>query len=106
MQRAKDDFEMITVNEYLTNPAKFKVPKILETKARGPTCFDFGYYQQHNADVAAELHANESLWKHFVYLGQFESRPFRWVTWGCAWHGASAFTSTYAMGRYIGVLMQ
>ena len=48
---------------------------------RSQECFDFVYYLKRNPDL---LFFNASggalsLWKHFIFFGQFEPRQFRWV---------------------------
>lgn len=74
MPQIKGNATLVSSNEYVTNQAKFKMPKILEAKARGSTCFDFDFYIQHNADLGV-LKTHEALWKHYIYFGQFEARP-------------------------------
>jgi len=55
-------------------------------RATGAQCFDAAYYAEENADLADEdrdlgpEHPG-ALWRHFLYHGQFDYRPFRWG-WG------------------------
>ena len=57
---------------------RFKIPRVLEAKARGQACFDFTFYTGHNKDLQ-QVNSTAALWKHYVYFGQFESRPYRSV---------------------------
>ncbi len=72
---------LICSNAYLSDTPRFKIPRVLEAKARGPSCFDFEFYQSHNKDLAGdeEVNSTSALWKHYVYFGQFESRPYRFT---------------------------
>eukprot|EP00195_Chlamydomonas_chlamydogama_P010072 CAMPEP_0202914022 /NCGR_PEP_ID=MMETSP1392-20130828/62019_1 /ASSEMBLY_ACC=CAM_ASM_000868 /TAXON_ID=225041 /ORGANISM="Chlamydomonas chlamydogama, Strain SAG 11-48b" /LENGTH=431 /DNA_ID=CAMNT_0049605511 /DNA_START=282 /DNA_END=1577 /DNA_ORIENTATION=- len=73
-------YDLVLSNEYLEDMPRFKIPKILEAKVRGSTCFDFSFYLQHNTDLAqAAVNDSEALWRHFVYFGQFEARPHRFT---------------------------
>lgn len=83
----------------LTHPrqaALQHVPQVFLQLARGVECFDVDYYLHENADVAEELAKDQDVeadtqdvdalhslaqaaWEHFVYKGQFEERPFRWL---------------------------
>lgn len=74
--RTPDNTTWISSNEYIEHQPRYKIGKVLVAKARGSSCFDFPYYSENNADLQI-LHTNQSLWKHFVYYGQFESRPHR-----------------------------
>jgi hypothetical protein len=68
----------LAANEYLSDLARFKTPHVLEARARGAKCFDFDHYASHNPDLSPIAANQLALWRHFVYYGQFESRPFRW----------------------------
>lgn len=70
----------INSNEYLSDVPRFKIPKVLEAKARGPSCFDFEFYVDSNPDLgAARVQSRGALWKHYVYFGQFEARRYRFT---------------------------
>ncbi|GAX76065.1 hypothetical protein CEUSTIGMA_g3508.t1 [Chlamydomonas eustigma] len=73
-----DSNPLITSNEYMSDTPRFKIPRVLEAKARGPSCFDFDFYSEHNSDLR-NVNSNSSLWRHYVYFGQFESRPYRFT---------------------------
>lgn len=47
-------------------------------KQRGSRCFDTTYYADANGDLAV-LKTPEQLWEHWLYMGQFEGRPFRFT---------------------------
>lgn len=64
-------------NEFVESPGKFKVPRILEMRARGGRCFDFEFYEKENPDLKVLGSGKEDLWRHFVYNGQFEARVHR-----------------------------
>lgn len=65
-------------NEAVTDRAKFRVPRVLEMRARGARCFDFDFYTENNPDLAVLGTGKEDIWRHFVYNGQFEARRHRW----------------------------
>jgi len=69
---------LITSNEYLSDTPRFKIPRVLEAKARGPECFDFEFYKSQNRDLLT-VNKTTALWLHYVYFGQFESRPFNFT---------------------------
>ena len=46
-------------------------------QSRGPGCFDNRYYLQQNPDLQVIPSVLE-LWDHFVMMGQFEGRSFRY----------------------------
>jgi hypothetical protein len=52
---------------------------MVAANSRGPGCFDFAYYLQHNPDLAAGAGQEAALWEHFVLLGQFQGRSHRWA---------------------------
>lgn len=72
----------ISSNEFEDQAYKFRIPRILEAKARGPSCFDFEFYSNHekNQDLREgnDL-SEEDLWHHFVHHGQFEARGYRFI---------------------------
>jgi hypothetical protein len=74
----------ISSNEYQDQSHKFKLPKVLEAKARGSACFDFQFYAEHeknqdlrDADTGKARLSDSELWNHFVHHGQFEARAYR-----------------------------
>lgn len=77
-QLAISNLSFLSTNEYITQEAKFKTPRILEARARGNMCFDFDFYTKHNPELQV-LTTHEALWKHYVYYGQFEERPHRFT---------------------------
>ena len=68
----------IVSNLWKTNPLPLKAPRIAYMRARGSQCFDVEYYRSHNKDLT---HISDALqlWEHFVTLGEFEGRPFRFT---------------------------
>lgn len=64
-------------NSWVTDPWPIKRQRIAYMQSRGPGCFDNRYYLQKNADLKVIPTALE-LWDHFVMMGQFEGRSFRW----------------------------
>ena len=70
-------------NEYSAKPqlaAAHKLPKVLMALRRGSGCFDVGYYLAMSPDVRARSRGEETAaFKHWVFHGQFEDRPFRFV---------------------------
>lgn len=68
---------LLAANEYADDEWRFKAPQILVMKARGSSCFDAAHYRAHNPDLQALPPGTLPLWKHFVYLSQFEARPHR-----------------------------
>jgi hypothetical protein len=53
--------------------------KTLAMRARGASCFDFGFYARRNPDVAERARgSHEFLWEQFVKHGVHEGRVFRW----------------------------
>lgn len=70
-------------NQYLAELPRFKTPRVLEMRARGGRCFDFDYYLSANPELLGVVgESKEEVWRHFVYYGQFEARPFRYVALG------------------------
>lgn len=50
-------------------------------KNKGPACFDFAYYLEHNSDLRSLASDKRATWEHFINLGLFEDRNFRCVQW-------------------------
>lgn len=72
----------INDNAYTSQKYVFRLPRMLTTLLRGPSCFDFEYYKKRSKDLQALPKSH--LWPHFINDGQFEGRPFRWGThWPC-----------------------
>ena len=69
----------VTSNEWSTRSQDFKAPKIATMRYRGPKCFDFTFYQAKSKDLQG-LQSQDQLWEHFVSMGQFEGRNFRWAS--------------------------
>ena len=42
-------------NAYLSAPLRSQLPRILDARDRGPTCFDAAYYWQENLDLQGTL---------------------------------------------------
>lgn len=63
-------------NYYVNHQPQLRTPKVLEAIAHGQACFDVAYYLARNPDLAP-LGSDKSLWRHYVYYGQFEPRMFR-----------------------------
>ena len=64
-------------NLWMTDPWPIKRQRIAYMQSRGPGCFDNRYYLQKNPDLKVIPTVLE-LWDHFVMLGQFEGRSFRY----------------------------
>jgi hypothetical protein len=64
-------------NEFVSRQWGLRAQRMVYANARGPGCFDFEYYVQHNADLAQQAGQHQQLWEHFVLLGQFQGRPHR-----------------------------
>ncbi len=71
------DSKLITSNDYLANPAKYKAARIMLAQARGSQCFDYAYYVVKNPDLKLSRVDNTRIWQQFVYSGQFEQRKAR-----------------------------
>lgn len=54
------------------------VMSVRPTQAGGSACFDVDHYLASNADLQGELHGADEAWHHFVFHGQFETRPHRY----------------------------
>lgn len=67
----------VNVNSWTSNPWPIKHQRIAYMQSRGPGCFDHRYYLQKNPDLKV-LKTVLELWEHFVMLGQFEGRSYRW----------------------------
>jgi hypothetical protein len=64
-------------NEWVTQGWRIKAEKLVTMNARGPGCFDFSYYLEHNPDIEELADVPLLLWEHFLVLGQFQGRPHR-----------------------------
>eukprot|EP00879_Flechtneria_rotunda_P012042 GHRR01012577.1.p1 GENE.GHRR01012577.1~~GHRR01012577.1.p1 ORF type:complete len:347 (+),score=93.53 GHRR01012577.1:547-1587(+) len=73
------NFSSLSTNEYLDELHKIKTPRVLEARARGSHCFDFDYYMRENPDLKPIWGNLQALWRHYVYYGQFDARPHRFV---------------------------
>lgn len=67
----------VNTNFWVTDPWSIKHQRIAYMQSRGPGCFDHRYYLKKNPDLAV-LKTVLELWDHFVMLGQFEGRSYRW----------------------------
>ena len=67
----------ITTNVWVSDPWPTKLQRIAYAQSRGPGCFDNHYYLLKNSDLKVIPTALE-LWNHFVMMGQFEGRSFRY----------------------------
>lgn len=70
-------------NQYAREKGRFKLPRILTCMVRGMQCFDIEYFLANNKDIfqrmARTKNNMQTVWKFFVYLGQFEDRKFRYT---------------------------
>ena len=66
----------ITSNRWKSEPWVIKTPKYAYMQARGPACFDLGFYRSRNQDLQ-NLTDDAALWDHWLNLGEFEGRPHR-----------------------------
>jgi hypothetical protein len=74
----------LSSNAYVANKAELRLMKTLAMRARGATCFDFGFYARRNPDVAERARGSqEFLWEQFVKHGLHEGRVFRWDSSYC-----------------------
>ena len=69
----------MNVNSWTSDPWPIKHQRIAYMQSRGPGCFDHRYYLQKNPDLKV-LKTVLELWEHFVMLGQFEGRSYRYLT--------------------------
>lgn len=69
----------VVTNEWKTRTWQIKYPQVLYMRQRGSSCFDLQYYVDHSADLASLAGKPEDAWHHFVEMGQFEGRPFRFT---------------------------
>lgn len=67
----------VNSNSWTSNPWPIKHQRIAYMQSRGPGCFDHRYYLQKNPDLKV-LGTVLELWEHFVMLGQFEGRSYRY----------------------------
>lgn len=65
----------VNTNDYKDKRSFYRLSKMLSMWRRGPRCFDFPFYTSRSKDLPPL--PNDALWRHFVYDGQFEGRPFR-----------------------------
>eukprot|EP00775_Hariotina_reticulata_P012780 gene12780-12909_t len=72
-------FNATSSNEYLDELYKFKTPRVLESRARGSACFDFDFYLKQNPDLKPLWGKPLAIWRHFVYYGQFDARPHKFI---------------------------
>ncbi|KAK9808733.1 hypothetical protein WJX72_002733 [[Myrmecia] bisecta] len=68
----------VASNVWKTNPWPIKLPKLAYMKSRGPLCFDHEYYRTKNNDLSTITEPRQ-LWDHWLTLGEFEGRPFRFT---------------------------
>ncbi|WIA42667.1 hypothetical protein OEZ86_008629 [Tetradesmus obliquus] len=70
-------------NAYAAEKGRYKLPRILSSMMRGIKCFDVAFFLAHNRDTFKNApmtsRTMQAVWKFFVYLGQFEDRPFRYT---------------------------
>lgn len=66
-------------NSFVSDAWTLRAPRLVYANSRGPGCFDFDYYVQHNPDQASKLSQHQLLWEHFVLVGQFQGRAHRFT---------------------------
>lgn len=67
----------MNANAWATDSMSIKAQQLVYMNARGPGCFDFRFYVQHNSDLAHLAADPLELWEHFLLLGQFQGRLHR-----------------------------
>eukprot|EP00201_Polytomella_parva_P021493 CAMPEP_0175041996 /NCGR_PEP_ID=MMETSP0052_2-20121109/2277_1 /TAXON_ID=51329 ORGANISM="Polytomella parva, Strain SAG 63-3" /NCGR_SAMPLE_ID=MMETSP0052_2 /ASSEMBLY_ACC=CAM_ASM_000194 /LENGTH=447 /DNA_ID=CAMNT_0016304677 /DNA_START=295 /DNA_END=1638 /DNA_ORIENTATION=- len=65
------------INSTAFSEADSNVRFMLLTESFGRQCFDDDFYLKNNPDLVGLEDAKDTVWKHFVYFGQFEKRMFR-----------------------------
>ena len=69
----------VTSNMFKDNAAVLRAPLIALLQARGPVCWDAGFYLEHNPDLApGGINTADLAWQHYITSGQFEGRSSRW----------------------------
>ena len=68
----------VLANVYKTEPRRINFPRMAYMLQRGPECFDWRYYLEHNEDLR-QLGSKEALWAHFLRGGAYEGRHFRFT---------------------------
>ena len=96
----------VHTNQWIATHWTAKSEKLVYMNARGPGCFDFGYYLEQNPDLRGTIgtvSANGEVavddlmvWEHFVLLGQFHARKHRFT---CAMPTGNSFRVAYVMSR-------
>ncbi|KAF6262624.1 hypothetical protein COO60DRAFT_600618 [Scenedesmus sp. NREL 46B-D3] len=86
----------VSDNAYAAEKGRYKLPRILTSMVRGIKCFDVPFFLLHNRDVFKDApmttRTAQAVWRFFVYLGQFEDRPFRY---SCSMNYSSVATPAF-----------
>jgi hypothetical protein len=68
----------VSTNLWTEKAPQLKAPKIAYMRAWGPSCFDHEFYRTKSKDLL-NIRDPGQLWNHFVTLGQFEGRHWRFT---------------------------
>ena len=83
-------------NAWITKHWTYKRDKLVTMNTRGPECFDFEYYVQRNPELARMQGDDMALWEHFLLLGQFQAKNFRFT---CPMNIGNSYRIAYVLSR-------
>lgn len=83
-------------NAFVSDAWTLRAPRMIYANSRGPGCFDFDFYVQHNPDMHSKASMHQLLWEHYVLVGQFQGRPHRFT---CPVQIGNSYRSSYVRAR-------
>ncbi|KAL4452719.1 hypothetical protein ABPG75_008381 [Micractinium tetrahymenae] len=83
-------------NAFVSDAWTLRAPRMVFANSRGPGCFDFDFYVQHNPDMHSKASMHQLLWEHYVLVGQFQGRPHRFT---CPVQIGSSYRASYTRAR-------
>lgn len=83
-------------NAWISKHWTYKRDKLVTMNSRGPECFDFEYYVQQNPDLKRMKGDDMALWEHFLLLGQFQAKKYRFT---CPMNIGNSYRIAYVLSR-------
>lgn len=96
MAAKADGKPKVNQNAWVSDSMSIKAQQLVYMNARGPGCFDFRFYLQHNPDLSYMANDPLELWEHFLLLGQFQGRVHRF---SCPVQIGNSYRVAYAKAR-------
>ena len=94
--RREETVKEVQSNAWISKHWTYKREKLVTMNSRGPECFDFKYYVENNAGLESMQNDEMALWEHFLLLGQFQGKHYRFM---CPFQVGNSYRIAYVLSR-------